>query len=511
MTEPFLVTSRHYCRSRWPTAGQGSAARSRISSIAVSWRRGNELRDLIERAKAGDLEAFGRLVERFQDGVYGAAYAMLGDFDDAQDVAQEVFVQAWRDVRTITDPAKFAAWLYGITRNRCRDFLRRPRLHTRPVEQSEHALAASAETDPVARLEKAEIRDAVVAAIRRLSEPNRLATTLFYINDYSIEEVAEFLEVPAGTVKRRLHDSRQQLKQRMVGMVEQHLQAHRLSPEFKQEILKRIGHWERFGGSTEEKLKMVQTDPEWVRLMELELELEPMSAECKMIRQQIACFEPCHESYLDNVKMVLEMIGAMIPGRIMDCGQACAARQEQAKAYRKALQTWRDQDHLPDNADQYARDAFDLLGERTEAKLPLVEHLIGKLGDDTYQVYADDDEDFGRIESRIHHLEICNYNWKRNLRIVLQEIAAGRRLFDWHGPDGYNAHGDYPNRVPELQEMMAAAATWAEGNADKAGRWGRILGEATPEKRWLVFSLCKNVSAQHDKFEGRRLLARPAL
>ena len=136
-------------------------------------------------------------------------------------------------------------------------------------------------------------------------------------------------------------------------------------------------------------------------------------------------------------------------------------------------------------------------------------HLIGKLKDNGYRVYADEDEDFELIESRIQHLEVCNYNWRENLRIVLREIAAGKRLFDWHVPDGYNACGDCPNRVLELRDFIIPAAAWVEGNVEEAGNWGEILGKPIPEKRWLVASLCKHVSMQHKRFESD--LVKPSL
>jgi len=281
--------------------------------------------------------------------------------------------------------------------------------------------------------------------------------------------------------------------------------------QFAQEVRKHIGHWERFGGTVEEKVQMVSEDPQWSRLLAWELELEPLSNSCREIRKQIGSLEACHEHYTDNVKDILAMVGTMKPGRIIDCCRACDHRYAQAAAYAQALQTWQEARSLPADADERTREVFHVLRERTAEKERLVQHVRGKLRDNDYKVSGDAVEDFARTEARIQHLAICNYNWKANLRIVLVEIAAGRQLFPWHTPDGYNAHGDCPDRIADLQEVTGPVAAWAEGDIEKAGDWGRILGKPIPEKRWLVASLCKHVSAQHETHDGERLLAQPAL
>jgi RNA polymerase sigma factor (sigma-70 family) len=467
-----------------------------------------DLDSLLERTLAGDLDAFGEVVTRFQDMALGYAYSILGNFEDSQDAVQEAFIAAYRSLGDLRERDRFAGWFRRIVSSACRSVARR-RAPTAPL--TEAAATASSASEPSRLAEQAEAQQAVLSAIRSLSPANRIATVLFYIGGYSLVEVAEFLQVPVGTVKRRLHDSRKQLKERTITMVKQGLQRQRLSPEFKQEVLRRIAHWERFKGSAEEKVEMVEADPEWVRLTEFEIGLEPMSAECRGIRKQIASMEACHEHYLENVEAVVAMIGTMKPARVLDCGQASESRREQAKAYSRALQRWRDDESLPQDADDCAREVFDILGARNEEKARLVEHLIHKLDDNAYRVYADEDEDFELTESRIQHLEICNYNWRQNLRIVLREIAAGKRLFKWHAPEGYNSHGDCPDRAAELKDTMAAVAAWVEGRTKQAGRWGRMLGKPSPEKRWLAASLCKHISAQHEKHGGDRLLARPSL
>jgi len=467
-----------------------------------------DLGSLVARAQQGDLDAFGEVVVRFQDMAFGYAYSILGNAEDAQDAAQEAFIIAYRNLGDLRERERFAGWLRRIVLSACRA-IGRKRVPTVPLAEAETIPSGAGDPDRV--VEQQELRQLVHAAINSLSAPNRMATVLYYINGYGIQEVAQFLQVPAGTVKRRLHDSRQQLKERMVTMVKEGLRVYRPTAEFRQEVIKRIGHWARFKGTEEEKVEMVEADPEWIRLVEVEIALEPMSQNCREIRKRIASLEACHEHYAENVAAITGMIGPMEPGPVLDCGQACEARMEQAKTYGRALRRWLRGDGSGADAGEYDREVCDLLGERTEAKVRLVEHLIKKLDDNSYSVYADEEEDFERTESRIQHLEICNYNWQENLRIVLREIAAGKRLFAWHTPDGYNAHGDCPDRVAQLKDMMTAVAAWAEGRSKRGGRWGRMLGDGTPEKRWLAASLCKHVSIQHGKRPGATLLKRPRL
>jgi len=196
---------------------------------------------LIERAVDGDvpladrLAAFGQLVQRFQDMVYGCAYAILGDFHLAQDAAQEAFLTAYRELPKLRQPRAFPAWLRRIVISQCRRITRRKRLSTTALDTA--AAVPSTVPQPGEALEKREMKDKVLAAIRALPDHQRMATTLFYINGYSQKDIAEFLEVPVTTVKKRLADSRTRLKERMVAMVKNKLKKHSLPEEFTQRVL----------------------------------------------------------------------------------------------------------------------------------------------------------------------------------------------------------------------------------------------------------------------------------
>ena len=195
------------------------------------------MQELVEKAKAGDLEAFDQLVARFQDAVCGTVYGVVGSFDDAQDIGQEVFIQAWRDLSTLRDADRFPGWLHHIAQNRCRDFLRRTRREGKCIPGSLEAPSGGDSGDPAEEVARRESERRVRTVIGGLSKANRVTTMLFYINGYSIQEIAHFLEIPVGTVKRRLHESRKQLTRSVIQMVRESLDTDKPGPELRARIL----------------------------------------------------------------------------------------------------------------------------------------------------------------------------------------------------------------------------------------------------------------------------------
>ena len=173
--------------------------------------------ELYQAAMQDGPNAFGPIVHRYRDAVFGIALARLRDFHAAEDAAQQTFVEAFQRLGSLKDPLRLGAWLRSIAIHRCIDRLRRRR-ETADAQACE--MRASDRAQPSVELERRELRDQVLAAIARLSRTQRETTTLFYINGYSIAEVAGMQEVPVGTVKRRLHDARERLKEELIGMVE---------------------------------------------------------------------------------------------------------------------------------------------------------------------------------------------------------------------------------------------------------------------------------------------------
>ena len=176
--------------------------------------------DLIGRALGGDVAAFGLLVERNQDYVYNAVFHLVGNEEDAEDIAQEVFLRAYRNLRGFRGQARFTTWLYGIMLNSVRSYWRRRRSRTvlsltgQDDDEEDRAGADPpfAGDGPHEMSQRREQVQAVRVAIAGLDAELREILVLRDIQGLSYEELADALSLPAGTVKSRLHRARQALK-----------------------------------------------------------------------------------------------------------------------------------------------------------------------------------------------------------------------------------------------------------------------------------------------------------
>jgi len=186
-------------------------------------------------AVAGGPEAFGAIVARYMDAVFGVALARVGDFHAAEDIAQNVLIAAYERLGSLKDPSRLGAWLRSMAIHRSIDYLRARRA---PVQDA--AAAMSEEPEPAARLERKELRQRVLAAIGRLSQAQRETATLFYVNGYTVAEVAAVQEVPVGTVKYRLHEARERLKEDLIGMVADVLKSEAPKEDLSQRVFEAI-------------------------------------------------------------------------------------------------------------------------------------------------------------------------------------------------------------------------------------------------------------------------------
>jgi len=170
---------------------------------------------LIDEALAGSTAAFGLLVERYQDRLFNTLVHIAGNAEDAADIAQEAFVQAYLKLNTFQRTAAFYTWLYRIAFNLAVS-QRRRRRSTSSLEHGrdlgcEDPVAPS--TDPAASLEQQELAAQVQAAMNQLSAEFRSVLVLREIDGHDYDTIATMLELPVGTVRSRLHRARLQLKE----------------------------------------------------------------------------------------------------------------------------------------------------------------------------------------------------------------------------------------------------------------------------------------------------------
>ena len=173
-----------------------------------------EVTNLVERAQAGDRPAFGELVERFQPTVYAMALARLRNPNEAQELAQEVFVHVMTRLVQLRDPQCFAGWLRQITvRMAINRLTRRGPLQGVEPEVLEQTQASDA--GPLDELVRSESRAEVWDGLERLKPVDRATLVSFYINGRTLKQMSREFETPIGTIKRRLHVARNRLRRQL--------------------------------------------------------------------------------------------------------------------------------------------------------------------------------------------------------------------------------------------------------------------------------------------------------
>ena len=181
-----------------------------------------DISELVRKAKQGDDEAFGMLVEQYQDKIYGYVLRMLHDPEEAEDVAQEIFIRAYQNLVGFREAASFKTWLYRIATNLTIDAARTRKRRwsdtfslDEPVATDEGELQRQLPTDrpgPVNRAESSQLQQLVGEAIAQLPSKLRMVITLYDIEGLSYKEIAGVLGCPVGTIKSRLFNARNQLR-----------------------------------------------------------------------------------------------------------------------------------------------------------------------------------------------------------------------------------------------------------------------------------------------------------
>ncbi len=168
--------------------------------------------ELVRQLQGGSLEALGELYDRYRQLVFRTALAITGDQDTASDLLQEVFLRLFRFADRIDLQRPLPPWLYRMTANLSYTWLKRDRRWFRPLENLADWLAGTARNQTHEAVESIDDWDRLQKAVANLPVSQRMVVVLYYLDDLSLQEIADILEVPVGTVKSRLHYGRLTLK-----------------------------------------------------------------------------------------------------------------------------------------------------------------------------------------------------------------------------------------------------------------------------------------------------------
>jgi RNA polymerase sigma-70 factor, ECF subfamily len=190
--------------------------------------------ELVARSQSGDVDSFNQLILRWERPIYALAYRVIGREEEARDVCQEAFLRAFRALPGFKGQAKFSSWLYRITLNLCRDWMRRQR--RTPVSQMPDdvdALEFASESGPVESIEdlvaRRELGAVVEEAMALLPEEQRTAIILKEYHGMTFQEIADLQGCPLSTVKTRLYQG--------LSVLRRHLAK---TGQFESELVKRV-------------------------------------------------------------------------------------------------------------------------------------------------------------------------------------------------------------------------------------------------------------------------------
>ena len=181
-------------------------------------------KEVIESCKAGNEKAFAEIVFHYQKKVFNIAYRMLGNFEEAKDLAQEVFISVFESIKDLKEEIKFDAWLTQITLNHCRNrwkYLKRRQYFNSeslddPIETEDGNIPKAIvdpSDSPETLYEKKSIQEFIQRGLLELKEDQRELLVLRDLQGFSYGEMGELLGLPEGTIKSKLHRARMELKE----------------------------------------------------------------------------------------------------------------------------------------------------------------------------------------------------------------------------------------------------------------------------------------------------------
>ncbi len=172
---------------------------------------------LVQRARAGEPDAWDQLFRRYQLPLYAYAFELVRQEQTSLDMVQETFINAVRHIGSLQDDQKFGSWLFGIAHQKCAQHWRRQKREQRVVDFLEEPPDdfGGEDEDPGALLVRKEREEELMDLLNRLPAPHRAVLLLHFLEDFQLEEIAAITGTPVGTVKSRLHYAKKMLRHLM--------------------------------------------------------------------------------------------------------------------------------------------------------------------------------------------------------------------------------------------------------------------------------------------------------
>ncbi|MCP3742619.1 RNA polymerase sigma factor SigW [Rossellomorea sp. BNER] len=176
----------------------------------------------IKQVIKGDQSAFAEIVEIYKDKVFQICFRMLGNRHEAEDISQEAFIRAYVNIETFNQNRKFSTWLYRIATNLCIDRIRKkkPDYYLDAEVSGTEGLTMYSQVAadvqlPEDKVEEMELQESIQFEISKLPDKYRSVIVLKYIEELSLQEISEILDLPLGTVKTRIHRGREALRKQL--------------------------------------------------------------------------------------------------------------------------------------------------------------------------------------------------------------------------------------------------------------------------------------------------------
>ena len=200
--------------------------------------------ELIHNILAGDDTAFVCLVNKYRKQVHALAWRKIGDFHIAEEIAQDTFLKVYQNLSTLKNPNQFSGWLYVITANQCHAWLRKRRIETEPLEDTDIDMIEGTAYSEYIAAEQAKVsietqREVVKKLLSKLKESDRTVITLYYFGEMTCEEISRFLGVSTSAIKSRLSRARRRLKKEEP-MVRETLNNFQISANLTENIMREV-------------------------------------------------------------------------------------------------------------------------------------------------------------------------------------------------------------------------------------------------------------------------------